>query len=431
MNALWSCRDIDNDQEAASMRIAIVEACSPLAAGDPCGQQSQPRSLARALVRRGHRVTVYTRSESAGYPRTSIIGGVPVENVCAGQAGALSEDEAARHAPRFAAALADRWRVRPPDVVHAFSWTSGFAALGAVRGAGIPVVQTFGSLGSAERRFVTGNAVSESRLRLEAAIARSATLVLANSTDEASELRSLGVPRSAVRVVPAGVDSDSFSPDGSQDRRADPPQLITFAAPGQQRSVATILRALSQLAGADLVIIGGPDGSRLPRTGEYRELARLARELGLRGRVTFAGEVKQARLAALLRSADVLVSASPYEPSGLAAIQAMACGTPAVVSAVGGQRDAVIDGTTGLLIPPLRADVLVHRLRRLLATPALLQAYGIAAVDRATSRYAWDRIATETAAAYQRCLPESAAEAAAAQPAAEEDDAAQFAAAFA
>jgi glycosyltransferase involved in cell wall biosynthesis len=65
----------------------------------------------------------------------------------------------------------------------------------------------------------------------------------------------------------------------------------------------------------------------------------------------------------------------------------------------------VIDGTTGLLVAPEDTAMLAHRLRRLLATPALLTAYGIAAADRAQSRYAWERIARETAAAYQACLP--------------------------
>lgn len=403
------------------MRVAIVKACSSrTAAGDPCGQQLQPQSLATALARHGHRVTLYTRSERASYPRTAILGGVPVEHVSAGPAEALSEDEAARYTPQFAAALAGRLRLRPPDVVHAFSWTSGLAALAAVRGTGVPVVQTFGSLGSAERRAGRGGTISASRLRLEAAIARSAAVVLASSADEAAELRSRVAPRSLVRVIPAGVDTESFSPDGDRDGRDGRPRLIAIAAPGQERSLATVLCAVAQLAGTELVIVGGPDGRHLPRTGAYRELARLATDLGVRGRVTFAGQVTQARLATLLRSADVLVSASPYEPSGLAAIQAMACGTPAIVSAVGGQRDAVIDGTTGLLVPPLRADVLAHRLRRLLATPALLQAYGIAAADRANSRYAWQRIAAETAAAYQSCLPDRSAGQAAGEPAAAE-----------
>jgi glycosyltransferase involved in cell wall biosynthesis len=86
----------------------------------------------------------------------------------------------------------------------------------------------------------------------------------------------------------------------------------------------------------------------------------------------------------------------------------MSCGLPVVASAVGGQRDAVIDGITGLLVEPDRPAMLVQRLRALLARPAMMQAYGIAAADRARSRYCIDRIGQETAAAYERCLPRAA-----------------------
>jgi glycosyltransferase involved in cell wall biosynthesis len=100
-----------------------------------------------------------------------------------------------------------------------------------------------------------------------------------------------------------------------------------------------------------------------------------------------------------------MVSATSYDPAGLAVIRAMSCGLPVVASAVGGQRDAVVDGITGLLVAPDHSAMLVHRLRALLARPAMLQAYGVAAADRAQSRYCIDRIAHETAAAYERCLP--------------------------
>ncbi len=82
----------------------------------------------------------------------------------------------------------------------------------------------------------------------------------------------------------------------------------------------------------------------------------------------------------------------------------MACGKPVVASAVGGYADAVIDGTTGLLLPAGRPQLMVKRLRDLLATPMKLTGFGIAAADRARSRYPWERIAAETAAAYERCL---------------------------
>jgi glycosyltransferase involved in cell wall biosynthesis len=74
------------------------------------------------------------------------------------------------------------------------------------------------------------------------------------------------------------------------------------------------------------------------------------------------------------------------------------------VSAVGAHTDAVVDGVTGLLVAPEHPAMLAHRVRMLLARPALLQAFGIAAADRARSRYSLQRISQETAAAYERCV---------------------------
>lgn len=397
------------------MRIALITAHSPLApssSSSSYGQQSaQPTALARALARNGHRVIMYARAEDPKAPRTAILGGgVSVEHVKAGPAKPLADEQAARYMPEFAAYLSGRWRTRRPDVVHAFSWTAGLAALGAVRAYDIPVVQSFGSLGSALRRQA-GADISAARIKLEASIGRTAAAVLACSEDEAAELARLAVPKKAVRVVPHGLDTQLFCPDGERASRGGRGRLITFADE-EARGLQTVIRALAQVPDAELVVVGGPDAKHLPRTGPFREAAQLASALRPRNRVTFAGEVPESDLAALLRSADVLVSVSPYEPGGLAAIEAMGCGIPAVVSAVGGQRDAVIDGITGLHVAAGQPSMLAHRLRALLARPALRQAYGIAAADRARSRYCFDRVAQETAGMYERCIAAKVAPAA-------------------
>jgi D-inositol-3-phosphate glycosyltransferase len=388
------------------MRIALISAHGPVGpAAGTYGELRQPSSLARILAAQGHRVTLYTRCERQDHPLTAILScRVSVEHVPAGPARPLCDDQLARHMPEFAAYLADRWQAKRPDILHAFSWTSGLAALGAVRGSDTPVVQTFESLGSIRRRLGGDESVSVGRIRLEAAIGRQVDAVLASSTEEARELARLGVPKSAIQVVPCGVDTDTFAPEGKRPAKGAKHRLVVVTAEDMPRGLETILRALAQVHDAELIIAGGPDGKHLPRSGPFRELAQLAGALGVRSRVKFAGQVTGASLAALLRSADIAVSASPYEPSGLAALQAMACGTPVIVSAVGGHLDAVIDGTTGLLVAPLDPAALARQLRRLLATPALLEGYGIAAADRARSRYDWDRIGTETLAAYQRLL---------------------------
>jgi D-inositol-3-phosphate glycosyltransferase len=389
------------------MRIALISAGNPLA--QAADMSVQPAYLARALAAQGHLVTIYARQDGTT-TGTAVLGrGVSVEFIVAGPARPLAPEQAARHMPDLAAALVGRWVANRPDVVHAFGWVAGLAALGAVRELDIPVVQTFGSLAAAESRQ-PGSDVLASRLRLETLIGRKAAAVLASSAQEAAELARLGVARPAIRVVPCGVDTSVFCPEGKQASRAKTVQLVALAGSGRVASLQAVLRATAQIPDAELIITGGPDARHLPRTGPFRDLAQLATELKIRSRVKFAGELTGAELAAVLRTADVVISAAGYEPSGLGAIQAMACGTAVIASAVGGQADAVIDGTTGLLVAPDHAGMLVQRLRRLLATPALVRGYGIAAADRARSRYSWERIARETAAAYERCLPTCAAQ---------------------
>jgi D-inositol-3-phosphate glycosyltransferase len=382
------------------MRIALIGAHNPLQAGP----FAQTTALATALAARGHRVTLYARQQSAPAAGTTILGrGVSVEHVTAGPVRPLTADEAAQHMPAVAAYLADRWRARPPDVVHAFSWLGGLAAVGAVRGSSIPVLLTFESLAAAERRHSADSEVSAARLRLEDCLGRAVDAVLARSCDEAAELSRRGVPKTAIRVVPPGIDTDVFCPVGDTAERSTRFRLIASASAGQPRGLLTVVRALTQLPDTELVIVGGPDSRQMPRAGAWREVARLASAAGVRSRVTFAGELPEPELAALLRSAELMVGGLRYEPTGIAALQAMACGLPVVVPAVGALGDAVVDGVTGLVVAPDNPAMLVHRVRELQARPVQREALGIAAADRVRSRYDHSRIARETVAAYEWC----------------------------
>jgi len=363
--------------------------------------------LARGLAGNGHQVTVYAPKHRAGQPAGQDAS-VRVERL--GPVVRAGEKELLARMPAFSGPLEERLRHDRPDVVHALRWTSGLAALSAARGLGIPVVQTFYSLGVAERRHrVVPGDVGTARIRLEPAIGRSATAVLAGSTDEESDLARLGVPRRSINVVPCGVDTGQFAPEGPVAARNGRPRLVTVTELTGDEALDTLLRALARVPGAELVVAGGPPRAQLSRHEDYPRLAGLAASLGVSDRVLFAGRVGRRELPPLLRSADLLVSTSEYEPSGMVSLEAMACGTPVVASAVGGQVDAVVDGTTGILVPPGRPALLAQRIRQLLAHPMLLEAYSVAAADRARSRYSWDRIARETAAVYDRALDAMAA----------------------
>jgi D-inositol-3-phosphate glycosyltransferase len=391
------------------MKIALVARHAPASAtpSDPYAaeQAAHIAGLGKALAAQGHTVVLYARKDAPGLPeRETVANRFTVRYIKAGPPAPVPADELPKYIAEMGRYLAARWKKDTPDVVHAHHWTSGLAALLAAREQPVPIVASFGSLGTAEQRHGVPGPQDGARIRMEKAIARSVTGVLASTCEEVSELAALGVPGARVRVVPAGVDTAKFSPEGPAAKRQGDLRLLHVGSLAEHQGLDKLMRALSDLPGAELIIAGGPDPDDLDSDMAYKKLGKLAAALGVADRVTFTGHVPAKNLPALMRSADVFVSASRYEPYGSAAICAMACGTPVVANAVGAYADAVVDGTTGLLLPPGRPDILAKRLREALALPMRLAAFGIAAADRAKSRYPWDRIAAETAAAYERCI---------------------------
>ena len=163
--------------------------------------------------------------------------------------------------------------------------------------------------------------------------------------------------------------------------------------------LATAVRALAEIRDAELVIASG---AALDDDPEFRAITLLARQLRVHDRLVCAGELTRDGIPALMRSADVLVQLTQNRACAMVPAEAMACGTPVIASAAAGaHRDAVIPGHTGFLVPPGDHAVLGRRIRQLLGSPVLFEGYGIAAANRARSRYAWERIAEETLAVYE------------------------------
>ena len=241
-------------------------------------------------------------------------------------------------------------------------------------------------------------------MRIERALAGTVDRIIAASTEETTELVRLGAPRRRITVVPCGVDVSMFAPDGPVAERGDRLRVLSVGQLLPHKGFDTVIRALVAVPGAELVIAGGPAAEELAGDVEARRLRQLAERLGVADRVRLAGAVARPDMPALLRSADLVVCAPWYEPFGIVPLEAMACGVPVVASAVGGFVDTVVDGATGTLVPPRRPDLLAAAIRRLLAEPFWREAYGAAGVDRARSRYAWERIAFDTAGVYGQLL---------------------------
>jgi glycosyltransferase involved in cell wall biosynthesis len=390
------------------MNIALVsEHASPLAAigGDDAGGQNvHVAALAHALARSGNSVTVYTRRDSRELPRRVLLaGGVVVEHVDAGPPIPIAKDELLPWMDAFAAELRAAWQHRAPDVVHSHFWMSGKAALCAARGLGIPLVHTYHALGVEKRRH-QGIADSSPAARIdeERMLARNADRIVATSSAELFELVRMGANPRHVKIIPCGVDLERFSPTGPREPRcANRFRVVTLSRLVERKGVADVIEALPRVRDAELVIAGGSANGDAATHAQARRLARLAHDLGVAGRVEFRGPVERAGVPALLRSADVVACTPWYEPFGIVALEAMACGIPVVVSAVGGLIDTVVDGVSGLHVPP-RDPVRLARALNILATDAgRRRDFARAGVLRARNRYSWARVARETQDVYR------------------------------
>ncbi|HEX5535457.1 MAG TPA: glycosyltransferase [Actinomycetales bacterium] len=393
------------------MRVAMVsEHASPLAVlggADAGGQNVHVAALSVALAELGHEVRVYTRRDSWHLAELEpLCPGVDVVHVPVGPAGPLPKDELLPFMPAFGRWLVRNWQEDSwvPDVVHAHFWMSGVAALWARRALGVPTVQTFHALGSVKKRYQGAADTSPAdRVAIETRVAGDADMVIATCSDEVRELQLMGVDTGHVTVVPCGVDTEHFTPTGQP--APEPPRrqrfrLLSLGRMVERKGVATVIEALTRVHDAELVVAGGPPAAELDSDSEARRLLQHAQRHGVADRVNLIGQVAHDDAPALIRSADVVVATPWYEPFGIVPLEAMACGRPLVGSAVGGLLDSVMDGETGVLVPPRDPQATAEAINALLADPGRRRRIGRAARARAVRSYEWSRVAEATAQAY-------------------------------
>jgi glycosyltransferase involved in cell wall biosynthesis len=387
------------------MRVALIsEHASPLAAiggVDAGGQNRHVAELAAALARRGHAVTVYTRRDSVDAPGRVRVEGFDVVHVPAGPAVALEKDKLLPYMDEFGWWLGQRWRVDEPapDVIHAHFWMSGVAAMRAA-GARIPVLLTYHALGAVKRRHQADADTSPpERLGVEARLGQQVDGVIAQCADEVAELVRMGVPIERITVIASGVDIDKFCPDGP--RAPGTPGLARILTAGRmvpRKGFDDLIRAVALLPETELVVLGGAGAAAGDPEG--RRLLHLAEQLNAGARVHLPGSVPSDEMPQWYRSAAVAACTPWYEPFGLTPLEAMACGVPVVTYPVGGLGESVVDGLTGLHVPPGDIAVLAGALARVCTDDDLRGRLSRAAYQRAQTRYSWDLAASRLAEAY-------------------------------
>lgn len=382
------------------MRIDLVsEHASPLAAigdAEAGGQNVHVATLARVLACRGAQVRVHTRRDDPDIPRTvALAPGVEVVHIDAGPAGPVHRDDLWPHMDEFARNLTAEWRLDRPDVVHAHFWMSGWASVTAATPLQIPVALTFHALGEVKRRQQGAKDTSpDDRIDVERRLLTDVDLVIATTRTEAARHRALGCPDANVVAIPCGVDLDTFTPTTTRahDGRL---RVGVVSRLVERKGIGNVIEAVAALRGVDLVVAGGPPCDAVDHDLTVRRYRDLAASAGIEERVRFVGAVPHPQVPTLLGTVDVVACCPWYEPFGMVALEAMACGRPVVGTRVGGLAETIAHRRTGLLVDPRRPEQITGALSLLQHAPRLRASLGTAARFRAME-YGWNRIGLAT-----------------------------------
>jgi D-inositol-3-phosphate glycosyltransferase len=208
---------------------------------------------------------------------------------------------------------------------------------------------------------------------------------VATSAAEVHELARMQALGRQVSVVPCGVNTDLFTPDGRGEGKSCRKRIVVVGRLVRRKGVDEVVRALKRLPMAELVIVGG-SGSSDPDADRIRALAQAE---GVADRVELRGALPHTEIPRLLRSADLVVCFPWYEPFGIVAIEAMACGRPLVAAAVGGLAETVVAGTTGILVAPRDSEGLARAADSLLQDETRCARMAEASRRRAVNLYDW------------------------------------------
>ena len=406
-------------------RIAVLMVhTSPLeqpGIGDAGGMNIYVVESAQRMAAMGVSVDIFTRRTHAS--ETDILEispGVRVRYFDCGH-GTLTKEQLPVHIAGLSKEFLRIVKEENYDAIHSHYWISGKVAMPAAKELGIPLVHTMHTMARVKNLNLAEGETPEPMIRVqgETQVVAAAQALVANTDAEAASLVSLyDACPDIVHVVAPGVDLYTFTPgQGRSAARAvvglpHDSLVVTFVGRIQpHKGPEVLIRATSELVKHSPLlrnklivnVIGGASGAN---TEEVDRLKELATWLGIDDVVRFAPPVARGDLAQWYRAADLVVVPSYSESFGLVALEAQACGTPVVATAVGGLRTAVADGISGVLVDGHDPKAWSSVIARLLQEPQRRVLLSMGAIEHA-SHFGWDATARGTLDIYDQVITQT------------------------
>ena len=380
-----------------AQRVAVLSLhTSPLAqpgVGDGGGMNVYVRELTSSLARLGVECTTYTRAWKPGLP--AVVDIEPNHRLVHVPAGDfdMPKERLVDVVPEFTDTVSHHIRTHSPaQVVHANYWLSGLSGHLIKHDLNLPLITTFHTLARVKSMY--GDAESRERDAIESSIIGCSDAIFVSCREERDLFRSLyGNSPGTVDVITPGVDRAFFSPGSRSGARSalslgSQPVLLFVGRIQPLKGLDVAVETLAALGRADatLLVVGGASG--VEGESELARVTALAESLGVLGQIRFVEPQPHHLLATYYRAADVVLVPSRSESFGLVALEASACGTPVVATAVGGLLSLVEDGVNGYLVPERDGNLFAKRVAQILSDAELAQTMSASAVRRSAA-YSW------------------------------------------
>jgi D-inositol-3-phosphate glycosyltransferase len=386
--------------------------------GDAGGMNIYVVESAQRMAAMGLKVDIFTRRTDPDAPEiVEISPGVRVRHFDCGH-GQLSKEQLPTHIAGLSRAFMQIMKKENYDLIHSHYWLSGKVAMPAARELGIPLVHTMHTMARVKNLNLAEGESPEPMIRVqgETQVAEAADALIANTDAEAASLVSLyDACPDTVHVVTPGVNLHTFT-QGAGRRAARTevglPQdalVVTFVGRIQpHKGPEVLIRATSEMVKHSpalrqkliVHIMGGASGADAEEVDRLKELSTW---LDLDDVVRFSPPVERLSLPDWYRAADLVCVPSYSESFGLVALEAQACGTPVVATAVGGLRTAVADGFSGVLVDGHDPKAWSSVITRLLQEPQRRVLLAMGAIEHA-SHFGWDSTARGTIDIYDQVI---------------------------
>jgi D-inositol-3-phosphate glycosyltransferase len=389
--------------------------------GDAGGMNIYVLESAQRMAAMGVSVDIFTRrTDAAQADIVEISPGVRVRHFDCGH-GTLTKEQLPIHISGLSQEFSRIMRTENYDVIHSHYWLSGKVAMPAAKELGIPLVHTMHTMARVKNLNLAEGETPEPMIRVqgETQVVAAANALIANTDAEGASLVSLyDACPDTVHVVSPGVDLYTFTPGESRsaarDQIGQPQDALVVSFVGRiqpHKGPEVLIRATSELVKHTPLlrhklivnIVGGASGAN---TEEVDRLKELTTWLAIDDVVRFSPPVPREDLPQWYRAADLVIVPSYSESFGLVALEAQACGTPVVATAVGGLRTAVADGISGVLVDGHNPKAWSSVISRLLQEPQRRVLLSMGAIEHA-SHFGWDVTARGTLDIYDQVISQA------------------------